>query len=282
MSIHSFVNNAMHFGKLGERRSETYGTIELYDIGEADSVGAFYSGDKSLQAHPLTWYDELVDALAKSAKKRGTAEQKLVMPVRPTLGRKPSLASELRRLSHIDTPWVKPVVAAGSGSGNGGDTATGGGRRAGTAKAPRKHRVVETVEIPKGAIEFLKAGVAQYGACKAIRLFVRANPMTNKTSVIASATAAGINKSTAGVQYANAVRDIAAGTAEPASRKEVIKPVKKSTAKAGKQVKPTSKATKRPAPIVNDPEAAFALGQLRQEAKAAKSKPKAKSKGKKK
>src|SRR4051812_31338743 len=57
MSVRSFVQSGMHFGKLAERKSDMFGVIELYDIGEPDTVGAYYVGDRSLQVHSVAWYN---------------------------------------------------------------------------------------------------------------------------------------------------------------------------------------------------------------------------------
>lgn len=267
MSIRSFVQSGAHYGKLAERTSESYGVIELYDIGEPDTVGAFYTGDHSFQAHPSAWYTDLKieELLTKQAKKRGTEEQRIKIVTRPRLGKEPPLAEELRRLSHRDVPWVNPRKALAE-SGNQGDVASGEGKRTKSKapKAPRTPRAKEEVSIPKGADKQLKEWLAEHGACKAIRLLVHSHKEMNKTSVVAVATQVGINTTTAGVQFTNAKRDIAAGKSEGEGSKKQRGQEKKAAKKA-KQPEPITVGVRKGKLV--DPEAAFAMGQLKQATK---------------
>jgi hypothetical protein len=206
MSIRSFMETGKHYGKLAERQSANYGLIELFNIGEPDTVGAYYNGDKSRQAQPANWHGsnvmQTLEKLVKVAKAKPPVEQTLIELGRPKLG-KPSLAAELRRLSMRGDVFIMPTkVERDHAPPTPGQIAA----RQEFAARVRRKRVVEKVEIPKDAEDKLRAALKDFGPCKAIRILAATFPDMNKTSVIAVAGKAGIHKSTAGVQFAEQKR----------------------------------------------------------------------------
>lgn len=295
MSIRSFVQAGMHFGKLGERKSDAFGVIELYDIGESDTVGAFYTSDRSLQAHSVAWYADLKlpELLAKHVKSRSAEEQQIHVVERPRIGQKPSLADELRRASHRDDKWVKPDVpkATAAAGENPGDAELNGAKRTRTARTPSSRTPrspkSEPVDIPKGADAQLKAWAAQHGACKAIRLLVHAHPTMNRVSVVELARQCNVHKTTAGVQYLNAKRDISAGRTEGDDSKKAKGAANKSARQAKKDpvpIDPASMLKDAPAPKAAkakaEPKGKAGKKSATAKKPAAKEKPKAKAKKK--